>query len=88
MCDRGKLKRSPLPSGVRILDVKHPGGMTAAAEFRMRTSGWNGGGSRIPDANIWVEWQWQQNSGCEHLGGMWRRRMYWRQLDGIPTRVE
>ena len=29
-----KLKCSPLPSGVRIPDVKHPGGMVAA-NFRM-----------------------------------------------------
>ncbi|KAL6335037.1 hypothetical protein AAG906_025824 [Vitis piasezkii] len=40
ICVTGKLKRSPLPSGVRILDVKHPGGM-----WRQQNSG---SGSHTP----------------------------------------
>ena len=73
----GKLKRSPLPSDVRIPDVKHPGGMSAAAKFRMWTSRWNGGGSRILDVI--------------HPGGKWRQpdgiptRVEWAM---IPVRVE
>ena len=73
----GKLKRPPLPSGVRIPDVKHPGGMSAAAKFRMWTSRWNGGGSRILDVI--------------HPGGKWRQpdgiptRVEWAM---IPVRVE
>ncbi|RVW64014.1 hypothetical protein CK203_049409 [Vitis vinifera] len=35
ICVTGKLKRSPLPSGVRIPDARHPDGMAAVAEFRM-----------------------------------------------------
>ena len=80
MCDRGKLKSSPLPSGVKIPDVKHSGGMAVAVKFRMQTSGWNGGGSRIPDTNIQVEC-----GSAECNGG---NRMKWRQSDGIPTLVE
>ena len=55
----GKLKRSPLPSGVmrrmqnilmecqrsRIPDVRHPGGMAAEQNSGCDTSGWNGGGA-------------------------------------------
>ena len=52
----GKLKRSPLPSGVRIPDVKHPGGMSAAAEFRM----WD----------IRVEWRRSKIPDVIHPGGM------------------
>ena len=50
----GKLKRPPFPSGIRIPDVRHPGGMSAVAEFRM----WD----------IRVECRWQQNFGCDTSG--------------------
>ena len=44
--------------------------MAAATELRTWTSGWNGGGNRIPDVDIRVEWRRQQNSGRGHQGGM------------------
>ena len=38
--------------------------------FGCETSGCNGGGSRIPDVDIWVEWRRQPDSGCGHPVGM------------------
>ena len=37
---------------------------------RCETSGCNGGGSRMPDMDIRVEWRRQQNCGRGHPGGM------------------
>ena len=60
----GKLKRHPLPSGVkrrmqnirmeyrqrRIPDVRHPGGMSAEQNSGCDTSGWNVGEFPYPDS--------------------------------------
>ena len=35
------MKRPPLPSGVKISDVRHPGGMSAEQNSGCKTSGWN-----------------------------------------------
>ena len=64
----GKLKCHPLPSGVRILDVRHPNGMSAAAEFRMWDIWVECRRSRISDVRHPGGMSTEQNSGCETSG--------------------
>ena len=62
----GKLKRSPLPSGVRILDVIHPGGMAAHQNFGCHPGGMtaeHNSGCHLSGMTA------EHNSGC-HPSGM------------------
>ena len=62
----GKLKRSPLPSGVIIPDMKHLGGKW------QQISGWKW---KVENGGIWVEWRrqifgwkWRQPGGMAAAG--------------------
>ena len=71
-----KLKCSPLPSGVRILNVKHPGGMVVA-NFRMWYIRVESGSSRM---------EWRRQSGVK-----WRQPdVKWRhsRVESGRSRVE
>ena len=65
ICVTGQVETLSSPI-VKIPDVKHPGVMAAAAEFRMWTFGWNGG-SRFPDV-IHPSGKWRHPGGS---GGNW-----------------
>nr|CAN75864.1 hypothetical protein VITISV_026892 [Vitis vinifera] len=56
ICETLRLKRSLLPSGVKIPDVKHLGGMAAQQNSGCDTSRWNGGDNRILDV-IHLGWK-------------------------------
>ena len=54
---------------MKISDVRHPGGMAAQQNSGCDTSGWNGGGSRIPDV-IHPGWKVAAAGGNSYPGGM------------------